>query len=222
MSIKSTSEKNTDHLFLTKWTEIFGSVYNTGTNKELFNSLKPDGWTIINNILFIIENKKEFKNKETAKNQLLKYLKLVKTNDKFNNFQNIYLIFGYGDEEINFSYSIYIYKDLKLIKINKLLENIKENMSITQHFDEKEIHQFNQYLYNTCPNVVKSQKTLFVASILLTLYIDPNFLKDYNPDKPGFIIALKMLELIQNYFNDEVFTNQFNFLKKSLNNKYLF
>ena len=89
------------------------------------------------------------------------------------------MIFGYGDEEINFSYSIYIYKDLKLIKINTLLENIKENMSITQHFDEKEIHQFNQYLYNTCPNVVKSQKTLFVASILLTLYIDPNFLKDY-------------------------------------------
>ena len=182
----------------------------------------PNGWQIIDHILFIIENKKEFKNKEIAKNQLLKYLKLVKTNDKFNNFKNIYLIFGYGYDEINFNYSIYIYKDLKLIKIHKLLENIRENMNITQHFDEKEIHQFNQYLYNTCPNVVKSQKTLFVASILLTLYIDPNFLKEYNPDKPGFIIALKMLELIQNYFNDEVFTNQFNFLKKSLNNKYLY
>ena len=222
MSIKSTSEKNTDHLLLTKWTEIFGEVYNTGTNKELFNSLIPDGWQIIDNILFIIENKKELKNKNIAENQLLKYINLVKTNNKFEQFKDIYLIFGFGDKEINFSYSIYKYENSKLVKNNLLLENIKENMNITQLFDEKEIHDFNKHLYNTCPNVVKSQKTLFVASILLTLYIDPNFLKDYNPDKPGFIIALKMLELIQNYFNDEVFTNQFNFLKKSLNNKYLY
>jgi len=60
MSIKSTSEKNTVHLLLTKWTELFGEVYNTGTNKELFNSLIPDGWQIIDNILFIIEYLKLF------------------------------------------------------------------------------------------------------------------------------------------------------------------
>ena len=31
-----------------------------------------------------------------------------------------------------------------------------------------------------------------------------------------------MLELIQNQYNDEIFTTQFNFLKKTLNNKYLY
>ena len=106
---KYTSEKDTDHLFLTKWTEIFGQKYNTKTNKELFNSLIPDGWQIINNILFIIENKKELKDINIAKNQLLKYLKLVKQNNKFEQFNNIYLIFGFGDEEINFNYKIYQY-----------------------------------------------------------------------------------------------------------------
>ncbi len=217
-----TSEKDTDRLFNNYWEKIFNKPYNTKTNKELFNQLIPDGWEIINNTLFIIENKKYYKHKHKAKLQLQNYIDIIYENNKFNEFDIIYLIFGYGDSVINFNYHIYKYSNNKIIKIKDKLETIKEQMTLTDEFDEKEIHKFNQYLYDTCPNVIKSQKTLFVASILLTLYIDPNFLKDYNPDKPGFIIALKMLELIQTYFNDEIFTNQFNFLKKSLNNKYLY
>ena len=120
---KFTSEKDTDHLFLNKWIEIFGQKYNTKTNKELFNSLIPDGWTILNNILFIIENKKEYKDLNIAKEQLLKYLRLVKQNNKFEQFKNIYLIVGYGDEDINFNYKIYQYnsENKKLLKINLLL-----------------------------------------------------------------------------------------------------
>ena len=221
---KSTSEKDTDHLFLTKWSNIFGTVYNTGSNPELFNNQQPDGWKIINNILFIIENKKEFKNKETAKNQLLKYLRLVKQNKQFEKFNKIYLIFGFGDEDINFNYLIYKYDEVnkKLVKKNKLLENIRESMELKTDFDEREIHKFNQYMYDNCNNFPKNHKTLFVAVILLTLNIDPQFLKDFDPNKKGFIIANKMLELIQNQYNDETFTNQFLFLKNSLQNKYLY
>ena len=127
---KSTSEKDTDYLFLNKWTEIFGSVYNTGTNHELFNSLKPDGRQIINSILFIIENKKEFKNKNIAKNQLLKYLKLVIQNNKFTQFNDIYLIFGFGDDKINFNYTVYKYENLKILKVNLLLEKYIWNNGI--------------------------------------------------------------------------------------------
>ena len=58
-----------------------------------------------------------------AKEQLLKYLRLVKQNNKFEQFKNIYLIVGYGDEDINFNYKIYQYnsENKKLLKINLLL-----------------------------------------------------------------------------------------------------
>ena len=95
-------------------------------------------------------------------------------------------------------------------------------MKIKDSFDELEIHKFNQYLYDNGINLPKSQKTLFVASILLTLKVDSSFLDGYDLEKPGFLIANKMLELIQQGYNDEVFTNQFSFIKKSLNNKHLY
>jgi len=221
-SNKSTSEKNTDYLFLSKWNEVFNEIYNTGTNKELFGTLKPDGWQISNNILIIIENKKDYKNIKKAKEQLLKYFNKVKTNNKLSNFKKIYLIFGFGDDEINFNYNIYKIENLKLVRTIKTLNNILQEMNLKEEFNERNIHIFNQYLYNNCDDLIKSQKTLFVASILLTLKIDPDFIKDYNPEKPGFIIANRMLELIQNQYNDETLTNQFSFLKKSLQNKYLY
>ena len=219
---KSTSEKNTDYLFLSKWNEVFNEIYNTGINKELFGSLKPDGWQISNNILIIIENKKDYKDINKAKEQLLKYFNKVKSNNKLSNFKKIYLIFCYGVDENNFNYNIYKIENLKLVKSIKTLNNILQEMNLKEEFNERNIHIFNQYLYNNCDDLIKSQKTLFVASILLTLKIDPDFIKDYNPEKSGFIIANKMLELIQNQYNDETLTNQFSFLKKSLQNKYLY
>ncbi len=217
-----TTEKDTDRLFNNYWESIFNEPYNTKTNKKLFNSLIPDGWKIINNTLFIIENKRDYKHKHKAKLQLQKYIDIIYDNNKFNEFDIIYLIFGYGDSQLNFNYHIYKYSNNKIIKTKYKLETIKEQMNLKDEFDEREIHKFNQYLYNTIQDFSKSEKTLFVASILLTLKIDSNFVKDYNIDKPGFIIANKMLELIQNEYNDETFTSKFNFLKRTLNNRYLY
>ena len=95
-------------------------------------------------------------------------------------------------------------------------------MDYSCDFDESSIHDFNQYMWDNGINLPKSQKTLFVASILLALSIDPDLIKDYDPDKPGFILANKIIELINDKYSDITFTNQFNFLKKSLNNKYLY
>ena len=216
-------EKNTDRLFLNLWDKIFNHIYKTNNNKDLFNAFIPDGYDIIDNNLFIIENKKEYKDKIIAKKQLIKYYNIVIQKEDYN-FNEIYLIFGFGDNETNFNYEIFIInEDGKIIKINKTLENIKEEMNIiNNYFDEKEIHKFNQYMWDNGIILNKSQKTLFVASILLSLKVDENFIKNYNINNPGFIIADKMLELIQKGYNDETFTNQFNFIKKNLKNKYLY
>lgn len=201
------SEKNTNRLFLNLWEKLFNHIYKTNNNKELFNTYIPDGYDIINNNLFIIENKKDYKDKINAKKQLIKYYNIVIQKEEYD-FDEIYLIFGFGDNENNFNYEIYIInEDGKVIKINKTLENIKDKMNIINNFDENEIHKFNQYMWDNGIILNKSQKTLFVASILLSLKVDENFIKDYNINKPGFIIADKILELIQKGYNDEIFTN---------------
>ena len=88
-------EKNTDRLFLNLWKEIFNKVYKTDNNKLLFDTKIPDGYDIIDNNLFIIENKKLNKDLKKAKQQLIKYYNIVIQKEDYN-FDEIYLIFGYG------------------------------------------------------------------------------------------------------------------------------
>ena len=47
-------------------------------------------------------------------------------------------------------------------------------------FDEKKIRELNQYLYDNSINLSKSQKTLFIASVLICLKINENILSDYD------------------------------------------
>ena len=95
-------------------------------------------------------------------------------------------------------------------------------MDYKTEFNESVIHEFNQYMWDNGINLPKSQKTLFIAGILLALKIDPKLINDYQPDKPGFIIANKIIELIECEYNDPPFTSQFKFIQKSLHNKHLF
>ena len=92
----------------------------------------------------------------------------------------------------------------------------------TVQFNESVIHEFEQYMWDNGINLPKSQKTLFVAGILLALKIDPDFISNYKPDQPEFIIADKIIELINNSYNDPAFSSQFKFISKSLHNKHLF
>ena len=216
------SEKITDHLLLSEWESVFNCPYNTESNKKLFGRLIPDGWFEYSNnkrkYLFIIENKK--KDKLRGISQLKKYFDVACNYS--NNYTNIFLISGIGDNKSNFKYQIYVAKNNKITNYDYSLSYIKKQMDYSCDFDESSIHDFNQYMWDNGINLPKSQKTLFVASILLALSIDPDLIKDYDPDKPGFILANKIIDLINDKYSDITFTNQFNFLKKSLNNKYLY
>ena len=59
-------------------------------------------------------------------------------------------------------------------------------------FDEKKIRELNQYLYDNSINLSKSQKTLFIASILICLKIDENIIDNYNDLTNSFLIVLKI------------------------------
>ena len=94
---------------------------------------------------------------------------------------------------------------MELIKCDYSLEHIKEIMDYKTNFNESIIHEFNQYMWDNGINLPKSQKTLFIAGILLALKIDPKLINDYQPDKPGFIIANKIIELIECEYNEPAF-----------------
>src|SRR5574344_2582309 len=103
----------------------------------------------------------------------------------------------------------YINTDISYIRMQK-------------EFSEKEIRELNQYLYDNSINLSKSQKTLFIASILICLKIDDKILNGYDESTNSFLIADRMINIIDEYFSDSLFTNNFNFIKKSIHNKHLY
>jgi hypothetical protein len=212
------SEKITDFKLLNEFKEVYGCYYDTNGNNKFFGSKKPDGHFIFNNDIIIIENKKLTRDLKNALKQALKYYNLVKIN---NNFDNYWLIIGTGTI-LDFDYVIYKVENDKPIKTNKRIKDLKNNFEINVVFDKKDVHNFNQYMYDNNISLPKSQKTLFVASILLCLKINPNFLKDFDSKINNYTIANKMIQTINEYYKDVVFTNSFEFIKSTLSNKHLF
>ena len=212
------SEKNTDRYMQNKYVSIFKYEYNTNGNYELFGRLKPDGWDILNDkILIIIENKKLVKYLNEGKEQIKEYYDNLP--NKIKGTYKIYLIIGLGNTEKTFKYKIF---DKNLLELNKTLNDIYDELNDIPKFNIEEIHNLNQYLYDNSINLPKSQKTLFIASILICLKINKNFIKDYDEETNSYIIADKMIDTIQNYYDDTIFTNNFNFIKKSIHNKHLY
>ena len=95
-------------------------------------------------------------------------------------------------------------------------------LNMQPKFDEKKIRELNQYLYDNSINLSKSQKTLFIASVLICLKINENILSDYDDSCDSFLIADKMIDIISNYYSDQLFTINFYFIKKSMHNKHLY
>ena len=95
-------------------------------------------------------------------------------------------------------------------------------LNMQPKFDEKKIRELNQYLYDNSINLSKSQKTLFIASVLICLKINENILNDYDDSCDSFLIADKMIDIISNYYSDQLFTINFYFIKKSMHNKHLY
>ena len=207
------SEKNTDRYMQNIYEEVFNHEYHTETN-PMFNGLIPDGWDIIDDLLIIIENKKLIKDKTKGRDQLFNYY----DNIKDNHYQT-YLILGIGNNTKSFRYIIY---DSNKQETKLSLSDIYSMTTINPVFNEQEIRNLNQYLYDNSINLSKSQKTLFVASVLICLKINENILNDFNDSCDSYLIADKMLEIINGYYSDSLFTNNFSFIKKSIHNKHLY
>ena len=211
------SEKNTDRYMQNVYEEVFNHEYHTEANNELFNSLIPDGWDIIDNLLIIIENKRLIKHKEEGKTQLFNYYDNLSADIKSKYVT--YLILGLGNNKKSFKYVIY---DSNKKETNLTIQDVHNNLQIKPKFDEKEIRNLNQYLYDNSITLSKSQKTLFIASVLICLKINENILNDYDDSCDSFLIADKMIDIINNYYEDPLFTINFHFIKKSLHNKHLY
>ena len=211
------SEKNTDRYMQNVYEEVFNHEYHTEANNELFDSLIPDGWDIIDNLLIIIENKRLIKHKEEGKTHLFNYYDNL--SDDIKSKYVTYLILGLGNNKKSFKYVIY---DSNKKETNLTIQDVHNNLQIKPKFDEKEIRNLNQYLYDNSITLSKSQKTLFIASVLICLKINENILNDYDDSCDSFLIADKMIDIINNYYEDPLFTINFHFIKKSLHNKHLY
>ncbi len=211
------SEKNTDRYMQNVYEEVFNHEYHTEANNELFDSLIPDGWDIINDTLIIIENKRLIKHKEEGKTQLFNYYDNL--SDDIKSKYVTYLILGLGNNKKSFKYVIY---DSNKNETTLTLDNIYDSLHIKPKIDEKEIRALNQYFYDNSINLSKSQKTLFIASVLLCLKIDDKILDGYDESTNSFLIANKMIEIINNYYDDQLFSTMFYFIKKSIHNKHLY
>ena len=214
------SEKITDCQLLIKFNEVFGCFYNTVGNNKLFGSKIPDGWFEYNDVLFIIENKKDLKDKRDGLKQLLNYYLIASKTEEFKKYKQCFLILGCGTSK-DFKYWIYSMDNNNIKETKYKLKDLKTK-DYKPSFDLKEIHEFNQYLYNCGINLPKNQKTLFVAAILLCLKINPKFLISYDDSDKGFIIADKIIDTIKDYYQDLTFAKSFEFIKYNLHNKELF
>ena len=105
------SEKNTDHLMLNKFKEVFNCEYCTGKNKKLFGDLIPDGWFEYNDILFIIEDKKILKLKNSGYDQIIDYYNIAKETEEFKKYKECYLILGCDTRILQY----FIYSDRKSV-----------------------------------------------------------------------------------------------------------
>ena len=219
-------EKLTDHLLQTEFNSVFNTNYNTKHNPKLFNTKIPDGWKFldINNkkYLFIIENKSNIKLLNQGKKQLFNYFNNLPF-DKLKKTHKIILILGYGSN-IDFNYILFKYNmknnDKNPIETNYKLNHY--NKQIKLNFDIKQIHELNQYLYDNGINLPKSQKTLFIASILICLKINNKFIDDFDKETNGYSIADKIINSINEYYKDYAFTQSFNFIKNTIHNNKLF
>ena len=214
------SEKITDCQLLNKFNEVFGCFYNTVGNSKLFKSKVPDGWFEYNDILFIIENKKDLKDKRDGLKQLLNYYLIASKTEEFKKYKQCFLILGCGTSK-DFKYWIYSMDNNNIKETKYKLKDLKTK-DYKPSFDLKEIHEFNQYLYNCGINLPKNQKTLFVAAILLCLKVNPDFMIEIKENSKGFIIANKIIEIIGDYYKDLIFAKSFEFIKYNLNNEQLF
>ena len=144
------SEKNTDYYMQKAYELVFKHEYHTETNSELFDSLIPDGWDIINDTLIIIENKRLIKHKEEGKTHLFNYYDNL--SDDIKSIYVTYLILGLGNNKKSFNYVIY---DSNKKETNLLIQ-YKDSVETDDEAIESRESEKDSKSY-LLPNAVKNQ-----------------------------------------------------------------
>lgn len=207
------AEKQTDFCMMEIFKSITGTTYNTNNNKDIFGLLIPDGWFIIDdNTLLIIEDKRSYDLLQEAKSQMLKYAKIAN-----NKYRQIYCCIGFGKDK-EFEYELYNYDNNNLVKMDNKLDNILK--CYTRSKNTINPHVINEYMYKHNINLPKNQKTLFISFLLIVIKNDINFYAK-NKNENDDILINNMFSIIDNIYNDNIFSNQFAFIRNSLYKKYI-
>lgn len=212
----SYSEKDTDYYLQREFVSVFNEKYNTGSNSELFGSLKPDGWFLLTpSVLLIIENKQSIINNEKAQKQVIRYATCV-----YNNSPTIELIIcinGFGTNEDDFIYIIYEFTR-KYEFVKSKIESLDELYDLYDH--AQPVNDMNQTLQSLHNLIVKKTNitttkdlSLFTAFCILSCKL-PSIRQIINETSNNAILFSTLeIEFSRFYDNDEVILTLFNIPK---------
>ena len=190
---KSTAKQNEDKvqtLFNNYCSNLNIDNHPKEGNKEIFNTLKPDGWFIdeLQSTLFIFECKcKKSQWVTEAKQQLKTYL-TVATDFANEHDLEIKPVFIYGETKKTFTmlYVADIDND-EFIDFNEIYKPLQ----IPQQ-DKFEPKEFNEYIYANFPKISSNERMLLVVGVLLTKYTLP-------PEQLKPPLFQRVLEVESNY-----------------------
>ena len=170
-------------------------------NKEIFGSLKPDGYYISSEdcLLIIFECKSRKSQYKEASKQLQKYIEQSSHYIEEHELTPI-PIFCYGTNLKSFK-MLYI-EDFNVFP-SKEFQNIYKPVKSTISNEKFNPHIFNQWIYDNFNNISSDERLLIVIGVLLTKYTLP-------PEQLKPPLFMRVLEVETAYEMD----NYFKFIKR--------
>ena len=167
------SEQLTQHLLIQYCEERNINCHPYEGNKNIFGTLKPDGYYIDeqHKSLFIFEAKRDIKQWNEAKPQLLNYVNVASEYSESHDLQ-IVPVFVYGTSSNKFNV-IYV-EDFNNLDTTITLDSVckfEPNKSIEPQIESTfNPHEFNNYIYNNFKTISSNERMKLVISTLLTIH----------------------------------------------------
>ena len=184
------SENRTQTLLNNYFEKLNIDIHPQEGNKEIFGSLKPDGYFIdpINARLFIIEAKRvKSQFEKEAKQQLQKYIEVATFYADSNNL-TIIPIFVYGTTKTTFKLLYVEDFDQSNFKEFKEIYKSSKMKQLASKPDKFNPHIFNQWIYDNFSAISSNERLLIVVGVILTKYIK----SDVELKPPYFIHVLEI------------------------------
>lgn len=162
------SESRTQQLLNNYCDSICKNCHPQQGDKEIFKTLKPDGWFIDNHLLIIFECKRTKQQYKTeAKQQLMKYIATAEQYAETNEL-DIIPVFVYGTTEKTFT-MLYV-EDFDEPIFKNFVNVYKPTTMIT--YDVFNPHEFNDYIYNNFPQISSNERMLIIVCVLLAISVN--------------------------------------------------